>query len=545
MPLAEADGLLRHKSVPVHDHYIWYYLGGVLLIALACQLVTGCLLVVHYEASVPGDAGAAGAHESLRAIVNDLPHGWWIRSLHHWGAHAMIMAAFIHMFSVLLLKAYRRPRELLWWTGLALLALILAAGFTGYLLPWNSLSFAATRVGGGIAGATPLAGPLIRNILLGGSDVSAATLTRFFGLHVAVLPMLIVGLAAVHVGLMGYHGSSVPPSVRHGERADEPIPALRFWPEFMLRDLRVWLLAITGLLVVAYLVPPSVGERADMMAPTPKGILPEWYFLAMFKILKLLPSHVGGLENLQAGVLGFSAIGLVLIAIPLLWVVPGQTGRQRRRRNLQRRCLLGVSFLLGWAATAPPVHLTLLAHWPGWGGTSASTAAGIGFVVVALGWLVSVVIIDRAVDRSPNGPATLFGVTLISAWVGYTLWVAEGARITLCGLAVLWTVMAIIRAARSPRPGSTSTPAVIMSTLLLLLALLATIPLGRVHEKPPADEKPPVAAAVKTPPPAPVHRKRETASRLGVMLLTSAFLLVVIQRRISHQSRLRRMGLMQ
>ena len=549
LPLAEVDKLLTTKTVPLNSHYLWYYLGGLLLVLLALQMVTGGLLVVHYEASIAMDGELPGAYRSVQTIVNDLPHGWWIRSLHHWGAHVMIMATVIHMFSVLFLKAYRRPRELLWWTGLAMLGLTLTMGFTGYLLPWNSLSFAATRVGGGIAGATPLAGPLIRKLLLAGPDISGATLTRFFGLHVAVLPMLLISLVAAHVGLMAYHGSSVPPSIeRVSGKARRA--ALRFWPEFALRDMRVWILAVTGLWVVATLFPPSLGEPADPMVPTPDDISPEWFFLAMFKVLKMLPSRLAGIENLQLGVLGFAAAGLVLAAMPLLHVSEDPRAKYRRWQWVQRWCLLLAGAGVGWAATMLAFQPVVGDHWPGWWGVSAETAMRATPIVLAGVWVLMAVITDLRATRYPHGGATFFSVVLVSALIGYTLWEAFDAVQAGRGLLALWAAMLVVTWTKRPASGqAVSRPAVLVSGLLFLALLLVTIPLGRIQEHMPADVETEtqdvVAEAVVPAEPVPSERRSETTGRLIVLFAASAYLLVVVQRQIRYQRRLREMGLME
>jgi cytochrome b6 len=556
MPLAETDKLLVTKTVPLHSHYVWYYLGGLLLVLLAGQLVTGALLVVHYEASVVPSGDVPGAYRSVQTIVNDLPHGWWIRSLHHWGAHLMIMAAFIHMFSVLLLKAYRRPRELLWWTGLVLLGLILTTGFTGYLLPWNSLSFAATRVGGGIAGATPLAGPLVKKILLAGDDVSAATLTRFFGLHVAVLPMLLVGMVAVHVGLMAYHGSSVPPSIERISK-NAPRMSLRFWPEFALRDMRVWVLVLAGLLVVVTLFPPSLGEPADPMAPAPEGIRPEWYFLAMFKTLKILPTHVAGIKNLQFGVMAFAVVGLVLAAMPLLHVSTDPHAKQRRWHWLKRWCLSLAGSAVGWGATAMVLLPWVGKHATEWQGISPTMASILAPIALAVIWLIPALIVEMKANQYPHGAETFFSFILISVFLGYTLWEAMDALSAGIGLLILWLGMLIVVwTKRPPNKTSVSQPAVVVSGILLLGMLLVTVPLGRVQEHMSAEDETPVAAVDEAASDAaeeaevslmaiPEDRRWETGSRLIIILASSAFLLVVMQRRINHQRKLRDMGLLE
>ena len=137
--------------------------------------------------------------------------GWLVRSIHSWSANLMILTAFIHMFSVVFLHSYRRPREITWLSGLVLLGLALGFGFSGYLLPWNKVSYFATKVGTDMAASVPLAGHQVARFLRGGTDVGGATLTRFFGFHVAVLPGLTTLLLVIHLGLVQRHGMSAPP----------------------------------------------------------------------------------------------------------------------------------------------------------------------------------------------------------------------------------------------------------------------------------------------------------------------------------------------
>ncbi|HSG48523.1 MAG TPA: cytochrome b N-terminal domain-containing protein, partial [Longimicrobiales bacterium] len=174
--------MARKKTVPVHRHTVWYYLGGMALFLFLLQIGTGVLLLFYYRPS------SAEAFESVQFLMSEVRFGWLVRSIHSWGANLMILVVFVHLFSVMVLKAYRPPRELTWISGTLLLFTGLGLGFTGYLLPWNELAFFATRVGTEIPGAIPVVGPFLREFLRGGEEVSGATLTRFYALHVSVLP---------------------------------------------------------------------------------------------------------------------------------------------------------------------------------------------------------------------------------------------------------------------------------------------------------------------------------------------------------------------
>jgi cytochrome b6 len=238
----------------------------------------------------------------------------------------MILAMFVHLFSALLLKAYRLPRELTWLSGGGLMALSLAFGFTGYLLPWNELAFFATRVGTEIPGVMPVVGSFIRRLMRDGDDVTGATLTRFYGIHVAVLPAIVTVVLGLHLFLVQKHGMSRPPSVENSPDAKRVMP---FMPNFLLRDVVGWLCALIVLVALAAYYPAELGKKADPFQPAPIGIKPEWYFMAMFQTLKLLPSHVLGIEGELFGVLTFGIVGAVLILMPFL-DSPVALGRWRR-----------------------------------------------------------------------------------------------------------------------------------------------------------------------------------------------------------------------
>jgi quinol-cytochrome oxidoreductase complex cytochrome b subunit len=182
-----------------------YTLGSATLFALALQFVTGILLTLYY---VPEPQQA---YASVSYISNELSFGWFIRGLHHWGASAMVLLAILHMIRVIIYGAYKYPREVTWITGVALLLITLGFGFTGYLLPWDQRAYWATVVGTRIAEVVPLVGEPIKELMLGGPEVSGLTLTRFFGAHVWVLPSLLLLLVAIHLVLVVRNGISAPP----------------------------------------------------------------------------------------------------------------------------------------------------------------------------------------------------------------------------------------------------------------------------------------------------------------------------------------------
>ncbi len=303
---------IAEKGVPIHAQEVWYYLGGMTMFLFGVQVFTGILLLLYYRPS------SAEAYESVQFIVTQVEFGWLIRSVHSWSANLLIGLAFAHFFSVFFLKSYRKPRELTWLTGIVLLFLMLGFGFSGYLLPWNELSFFATKVGTGIAGAVPVIGGFTLRLLRGGDDVTGATLSRFYGLHVAILPAITTALVVVHLLLVQQQGMSVPLDVERRVKNGAPLRLMKFFPNYILRDVLAWYVVLAIVAALAAFYPWELGNKADPFAVVPVGIRPEWYFLAMFHTLKLVPSHVLGFEGERLGVMAFGLAALFLVLVPFL-----------------------------------------------------------------------------------------------------------------------------------------------------------------------------------------------------------------------------------
>ncbi len=312
---------LRKKNVPKHNLSYWYFLGGITLFLFGIQVCTGILLLLYYRPS------ATEAFESVQYIMTRVQFGWLVRSIHSWAANLLIFTAFCHMFSVLFLGAYRKPRELTWITGMLLLFLAMGFGFSGYLLPWNTLAFFATKVGTEITGQVPVVGHAMKIFLRGGEDVTGATLTRFFGFHVALLPGLTVLMLLAHIGLVQYFGMSVPPKV---EARWKTVPSearqMKFFPNFFLRELMAWYIALGVLGMLAAILPWELGAKADPFAPAPAGIRPEWYFMFMFQTLKLIPAKVWLVDGEVLGILIFGLAGVIWLLLPFF----DSSGRGRK-----------------------------------------------------------------------------------------------------------------------------------------------------------------------------------------------------------------------
>lgn len=298
------------KKVPVFYGTIWYYLGGVSLFLFAIQVCTGILLLLYYQ------PGAATAFESVKFIVTKVEFGWLIRELHSWSGNLFIFFVFLHMFTVFFAKAYRKPRELTWFTGMLLLVMGLGFGFSGYLLPWNKLAFFATKVGSDLASEIPLMGEFLVRLIRGGDEVSGATVTRFYGFHVGVLPLLFTILLVIHLAMVQFQGMSVPPeqeTIPTEERKTMP-----FFPNFVLRDVLIWLIVLNIIALLAVFFPWELGSKADPLAPAPEGIRPEWYFLFMFQTFKKFPAYVLFMKGELVAILLFMIGGLVWFFAPFL-----------------------------------------------------------------------------------------------------------------------------------------------------------------------------------------------------------------------------------
>jgi cytochrome b6 len=306
LPIGYLMDHLKIKQVPRHKHTVWYYFGGLTLFFFIVQIVTGILLMLYYKPT-PDEA-----YKSIVFITNEVTFGWLIRSVHSWAANLMIAMLLIHMGSVFFLKAYRQPRELLWFSGLVLLALILGFGFTGYLLPWDEVAYHATQIGTEIPKSIPIIGPIMVLLLRGGDEIGSETLTRMFTLHVVVLPLLAIALVCLHVYLNQYYGASKPINTVETGRA------IQFYPNFVLRDLRAWSIALLLLLSVSIILPWGLGPEANPLAPAPEGIKPEWYFLPLYQTLKFVPARLWRFNGEALVNIAFGIGAVILFLLPFL-----------------------------------------------------------------------------------------------------------------------------------------------------------------------------------------------------------------------------------
>jgi ubiquinol-cytochrome c reductase cytochrome b subunit len=310
--------------------------GSIAIFLFLTQAFTGALLAFNY-APTPGDA-----YNSLRYILTEVTGGRLIRGLHHWGASMMVVVVVLHMTQVFLYGAYKKPREATWMVGVVLLLVTLAYGLTGYLLPWDNRAYWGTVVTTQIAAHAPLAGPYLSRLLGGEEAVGVVTFARFYGLHVLLLPPATLVLIAVHVYLVRKHGVAPVP-------ADEGQPRRQFYPVQVFKDTVAIFVAFAVLFILAVAARVPMEQLAD---PTDTSYTPrpEWYFLFLFQILKMMS---GPLEFLGAVALPTLAV-LALIAVP--FIDRGRIVKVTRRTVAASVVLLAA---IGWSGlTAAAVRGT-------------------------------------------------------------------------------------------------------------------------------------------------------------------------------------------
>ena len=337
---------LLDREVP--DRLTWWHtLGSATLTVFVLQIVTGVVLATFYSPTPDH------AYQSVRYIEEAVTSGALVRGIHKWGASAMVVFATAHMLRVFSWGAYKYPREINWILGVGLLLLVMGFSFTGYLLPWDQKAYWATAVGANIAGTTPFIGDKLAALLRGGTELGAATLARFYAFHVLWLPVFLGTLVLLHLALVVRQGIAArPAALEKGappKTSDPRYPQyyqasyaaskrgnVRFWPDVIGKDAIVALAVVSGIVLLAATVGAPLEPPADPI-DTSYVPRPEWYFLPLYQLLRLVP---GSAESLVAvGVP--TALILVLLTLPLL--DRGST------RNLLRRpaAVTGVVLLLG------------------------------------------------------------------------------------------------------------------------------------------------------------------------------------------------------
>jgi ubiquinol-cytochrome c reductase cytochrome b subunit len=327
------------EDVPGGASY-WYVFGSATIFCMILQIVTGIFLTFYYAPS------AATAWESTKYIYDVVPLGWFVISLHYWGATAMIALMFLHLLQVLIWGAYKAPREMMWIVGVILLLVTLVLGLTGYLLPWDLNAAAASEVAISISASVPVIGPTIAQFLYDGTNLGTLTINRFYGLHVWLMPAALVLLAAAHLYIFRHNGSAGPPVDKDLKR----LPQGRFWPNQMFMDAAASFAVFVVIVLLSIFSPAPLDEKAD---PTRAFIpFPAWYFLALYGLLRVAgasPGPVVPIANLLATVVIPGVLVTWLIVLPFL-------DRNPSRRLTKRPWAMGLTAISVLGAVALSVY---------------------------------------------------------------------------------------------------------------------------------------------------------------------------------------------
>lgn len=337
----------------------WYFFGSLALVVLVIQIVTGIWLTMNYKPS------AEHAFASVEYIMRDVEWGWWIRYMHSTGASAFFIVIYLHMFRALLYGSFKKPRELLWVTGMFIYLTLMAEAFFGYLLPWGQMSYWGAQVIISLFGAIPLIGEPLALWIRGDFVVSDVTLNRFFALHVIAMPLVLLGLVFVHIIALHEVGSNNPDGVeikKHKDANGIPLDGIPFHPYYTVKDIvGVTVFLILFSLVVFYA--PEMGgyflEHANFIPAdplkTPEHIAPVWYFTPFYAILRAVPSQFGG-------VVAMGLATILFFFLPWLDRSPVKSIRYRGWKYKTALTAFVISFLvLGWLGlqAATPLYTWL------------------------------------------------------------------------------------------------------------------------------------------------------------------------------------------
>ncbi len=311
----------------------WFTLGSILIGLLSIQFLTGAVLMMYY---VPTPAYA---WDSVHYIMTGLAFGHVLRGLHFFGASFIVIAAVLHMLRVIFFGSYKKPREVTWLSGVFLLLLILGFALTGYLLPWDQRAYWATVVTTNIAKTAPVLGPYISLLMKGGPDVGALTLSRWYAVHVILLPAGLIGFIAVHLYLMRRHGISGPVKPRHGK-------AHPFYPDHAVKDTLVVALVFAVLLSFAVFGHAPLAAQAN---PADASYVPrpEWYFMSLFQMLHYFK---GSLEPI-------ATIGIPTLLVAVLLLLPWLDRRHDRDPRKRPAVIAATLLILGGVVTLTTIGL--------------------------------------------------------------------------------------------------------------------------------------------------------------------------------------------
>ncbi len=365
-PRLNIVGLLYDTlMIPTPKNLNWMWIWGVVLaFALVLQIVTGIVLAMHYTSD------SSLAFNSVEDIMRNVNAGWALRYIHANGASLFFLAVYLHIFRGVYYGSYKAPREVTWIIGMMIYLVMMATGFMGYVLPWGNMSFWGATVITGLFGAIPGVGDTLQTWLLGGPAVDNATLNRFFSLHY-LLPFVLAALVIVHIWAFHTTGNGNPSGVevRRGSKAEAKKDTLPFWPYFVMKDLFALSVVLTLFFVLVYFMPNYLGEpvnytRANPLS-TPSEIVPEWYFLPFYAILRAFTSDVwvveissfltGGIVDAKFfGVIAMFGSIVVLLLLPWLDTSKVRSGKYRPSFKWWFWLLVLDFIVLMWAGSQPP-----------------------------------------------------------------------------------------------------------------------------------------------------------------------------------------------
>lgn len=334
--MAFIDSHIVDYPTPLNLNYLWSF-GSAAGLCLVIQMISGILLAMHYTPHIDL------AFSSVEHIMRDVNNGWLIRYLHANGASMFFIVVYCHLFRGLFYGSYMFPRQLLWVSGVVIFLLMMATGFMGYVLPWGQMSFWGATVITNLFSAIPVVGSSIVEWLWGGFSVGNATLNRFFSLHY-LLPFVIAGLVIVHLSLLHTDGSSNPLGVNTN------VQTISFYPYFYVKDLFAFFILVFFLSVIIVYYPNSLGHPDNYIPAnpmsTPAHIVPEWYFLPFYAILRSIPDKLGGVLAM------FGAI-VVLMILPFLNTSEVRSGEFRPVYTLIYWLFCADFLFLGWVGQKP------------------------------------------------------------------------------------------------------------------------------------------------------------------------------------------------
>ena len=328
----------------------WYFFGSLAMLVLVLQIVTGIFLTMNYKPDgTLNGSGVPVAFASVEYIMRDVPWGWLIRYMHSTGASAFFVVVYLHMFRGLMYGSYRKPRELVWVFGCAIFLVLMAEAFMGYVLPWGQMSFWGATVITNLFSAIPYVGESIVTLLWGGYSVGNPTLNRFFSLHY-LLPFAIAGVVFLHLWALHQVGQSNPVGILmpKDSRSKDYLP---FHPYFTVKDGFAIILFLMLFAVFVFYNPNALGHADNYIEAnplqTPAHIVPEWYMLPFYAILRAIPDKFGGVVAM------FAAIGVLFI---LPWLDTSRVRSMRYRPTMKKLFVIFVVVCLGlgWCGAQLP-----------------------------------------------------------------------------------------------------------------------------------------------------------------------------------------------